>query len=237
MKPRRVLFVCHGNICRSPMAEYVLRDMVQTLGREGEFVIDSAATSCEELGNPVYPPARRSLSEYGIDCSGKTARRVTARDYERFDLLIGMDEENMRELRRRFSPDREGKLHLLLDFTDRRGEDISDPWYTRDFRRCMEDIRLGCLGLLDTLLGTEVVLDLSGCTSREELYAVLRREMLWEPYYGENADAVYDILTGLPHRGRSFRLIMPADGSSEAGLCARKVGRAFAAAGCLAEEA
>lgn len=112
----KILFLCHGNICRSPMAEFVLKDMVKRAGIAEDFEIASAATSSEELGNPVYPPARRKLAEHGIDCAGKTARRIRERDYEDYDLLIGMDEANMRNMVRCFGGDPEGKLHMLLDF-------------------------------------------------------------------------------------------------------------------------
>lgn len=219
----KVLFICHGNICRSPTAEFILRDMVKKLGREDGFYIASAATSAEELGNGVYPPARRLLAAHGIDCSGKTARQIVREDYERFDLIIGMDAENMRSLRRMYAPDRAGKLSLLLDHAGRHGEDIYDPWYSRDFQRSWDDIWSGCLGLLDELLGSEVVLDFSTCETRDELYAVLRREMLWQEDYGENLDALWDILTGLPHRGRSFSFILPRDAGSEAGVYARRI--------------
>ena len=144
----KILFVCHGNICRSPMAEFVMKDMVRRAGLDGEFQIASAATSSEELGNPVYPPARRKLWEHGIRCDGKTARRIRAADYEDYDLLIGMDEANMRNMARCFGGDPEGKLRLLLDFTDK-PTDIADPWYTGDFETTYRDISLGCTAFLD----------------------------------------------------------------------------------------
>ncbi len=223
----RILFVCHGNICRSPMAEFTLRDMVKKLGREEAFVIDSAAATHEEIGNGVYPPVRSLLESHGIDCGGKTARLMKRADYDNFDLLIGMDEENMRDLRRKYGPDSAGKLRMLLDFTPRKGEDICDPWYTRDFQRSWDDIYLGCLGLLDELLGGDVTLDFSGCETRKDLYAVLRREMLWQDFYGENLDALWDILTGLPHRGSSFSFVMPENADSEAGVYARRICAVF----------
>ena len=113
----KILFVCHGNICRSPMAEFVMKDLVRQAGLEGQFQIASAATSTEELGNPVYPPARRKLWEHGIRCEGKRARQMTAGDYKEYDLLIGMDEANLRNMRRICGGDPQGKLHLLLDYT------------------------------------------------------------------------------------------------------------------------
>lgn len=143
----RVLFICHGNICRSPMAEFVLKDLVQRSGLEGQFHIESAATSTEETGNPVYPPARRKLAEHGIDCAGKRARQLTRGDYDRFDLLIGMDRANLRNMQRICGGDPEGKLRLLLDYTDRPG-DVADPWYTGDFEATWRDVLDGCRALL-----------------------------------------------------------------------------------------
>ena len=147
----RVLFVCHGNICRSPMAEFVLRDMAERAGYAGELEIASAATSTEELGNPVYPPARRILREHGIDCSGKTARQITKNDYNRYDLIIGMDGANMRNMLRAFGGDPDGKLSTLLDYAGRPGESVADPWYTDDFDATWRDVRDGCAGLLNIL--------------------------------------------------------------------------------------
>ena len=115
----RILFVCHGNICRSPMAEFVMKDLVKKAGLESEFLIESAATSTEEIGNPVYPPARRKLAEHGIDCAGKTARQLTRADYDQYDLLIGMDRANLRNMRRICGGDPDGKIHLLMEFAGR----------------------------------------------------------------------------------------------------------------------
>ncbi len=143
----KILFICHGNICRSPMAEFVMKDMVKKAGRERDFYIESAATSTEEIGNPVYPPARKILSEHGISCAGKTARQLRRSDYDNFDLIIGMDEANLRNMRRSFGGDPEGKLCLLMDFTDR-PSDVADPWYTRDFEATWQDVYEGCRGLL-----------------------------------------------------------------------------------------
>ena len=146
----KILFVCHGNICRSPMAEFVMKDMVRKAGLENQFHIASAATSGEELGNPVYPPARHKLAEHGIDCSGKTARRLRKSDYTQYDLLIGMDQANLRNMHRMCGGDPEGKLHLLLDFTNRPGN-VADPWYTGDFEATWRDVEQGCQGLLQEL--------------------------------------------------------------------------------------
>lgn len=147
----KILFVCLGNICRSPMAEFIMKDFVKKAGLEGQFQIDSAATSTEELGNPVYPPARRKLAEHGIDCSGKTARQITRRDYDRYDYIIGMDNANIRSIRRICGGDSDGKIRRLLDFTDKPGE-VSDPWYTGDFDTAWNDIESGCHGLFDKIV-------------------------------------------------------------------------------------
>lgn len=142
-----ILFVCHGNICRSPMAEFAMKDLVRRAGLEDRYRIESAATTAEELGNPVYPPARRVLASHGISCAGKTARRLTRADYDRFDLLVGMDAENLRDMRRLFDGDPQGKVRLLLSFAGSAG-DIDDPWYTRDFDAAWRDVLDGCEGLL-----------------------------------------------------------------------------------------
>lgn len=146
----KILFVCLGNICRSPMAEFVMKDMVRKAGREGEFEIASAATSGGEVGNPVYPPARAKLKALGIDCAGKRARRMKAEDYARYDLLIGMDRGNLRNMRAICGGDPEGKMHMLRDYTKRPG-DVADPWYTGDFETAYRDIAEGCRALLEGL--------------------------------------------------------------------------------------
>ncbi len=146
----RICFVCHGNICRSPMAEFVMKDLVEKAGLSGRFYIESAATSTEEIGNPVYPPARRKLAEHGISCAGKTARQLTRRDYGRFDLLIGMDRANLRNMERICGGDPEGRIHALLEYAGRPGE-VADPWYTDDFDAAWRDVYDGCRGLLDSL--------------------------------------------------------------------------------------
>ena len=147
---KKLLFVCHGNICRSPMAEFVMRDLVERAGLGDRFEIASAATSGEEIGNPVYPPARRKLAEHGIGCDGKTARRLVQEDGRRYDLLIGMDRANFRDMRRICGPEAGEKLRLLLDDTDRPG-DVADPWYTGDFEATWRDVLAGCRGLLERL--------------------------------------------------------------------------------------
>ena len=143
----KILFVCHGNICRSPMAEFVMKDLVKKAGLETEFHMESAATSTEEIGNPVYPPARRKLAEHGIRCAGKTSRQLTGADYSQYDFLIGMDRANIRNMNRICGGDPEGKIHLLMDYTDRPG-DVADPWYTNDFETTWQDVLLGCMELL-----------------------------------------------------------------------------------------
>ena len=146
----RILFVCHGNICRSPMAEFVMKDLVSKAGLDDQFLIESAATSTEELGNAVYPPARRKLAEHGISCQGKTARQMTRSDYQRYDLLIGMDTWNIRNMERISGGDPDGKIHQLMDYTRRPG-DVADPWYTGDFEATWRDVLEGCTALLDII--------------------------------------------------------------------------------------
>ena len=147
---KRILFVCHGNICRSPMAEFVMKDLVLKSGRSGEFFIESAATSTEELGNPVYPPARRVLAAHGIDCTGKYARQLTPADYDRFDHIICMDNANIRNAKRILGDDPDGKITRLLDHTGRPGE-VADPWYSGDFTATWNDVISGCNALLEIL--------------------------------------------------------------------------------------
>ena len=147
----KILFVCHGNICRSPMAEFVMKRLARDRGMGRDLEIASAATSREEIGNPVYPPARRKLAEHGISCSGKTAVQITAADYERYDYIILMDSNNRRNLRRIIPDDPDGKVHMLTDFTDR-PRDVADPWYTGDFERTWQDINEGCSALMEHIL-------------------------------------------------------------------------------------
>ncbi|MBQ1251112.1 MAG: low molecular weight phosphotyrosine protein phosphatase [Clostridia bacterium] len=146
----KILFVCLGNICRSPMAEFYMKDLVRREGCADRFEIASAATSNEERGNPVYPPARRKLMEHGIDPSGKTARQMTRADYEHYDLLICMDASNLRNMERICGGDPDGKMKMLLDYTDRPGS-VADPWYTGDFEATWRDVEAGCTGLFRAL--------------------------------------------------------------------------------------
>ena len=146
----KILFVCHGNICRSPMAEFIMKDLVEKAGKSGKYEIASAATSTEEIGNSVYPPARQKLAEHGISCKGKTARQITRADYSYYDLIIGMDTYNMRNMLRCFGGDKEGKVHKLMDFTSRKG-DVADPWYTGNFDATWRDCLEGCTELLKRL--------------------------------------------------------------------------------------
>lgn len=147
----KILFICHGNICRSPMAEFLLKDIVNKRGLEDAFEIASAATSREEIGNPVHYGTRTKLAQFGISVAGKHAVQVTKRDYEHYDLLLVMDSNNIRNLRRVIGEDTQNKVHLLLDYTERKGESIADPWYTGDFDVTYDDIMEGLAGLLEQL--------------------------------------------------------------------------------------
>ena len=147
IKMIKVLFVCHGNICRSPMAEFVLKDMVKRAGLEKDFEIKSAATSTEEIGNSVYPPAKAKLAEHGISCKGKTAVQMTKQDYEYYDYIIAMDKYNLRNMKKLIGNDEKKKVSLMMDYTDR-GGDVADPWYTGDFETTWNDICEGCKGFL-----------------------------------------------------------------------------------------
>ncbi len=157
----KILFVCHGNICRSPMAEFVLKDLVRQRRLGDQFYIESAATTGEEIwggrGNPVYTLARKKLAEHGIGvpgndlgCEAKRAQLLRRADYDRYDFLIGMDSENLHDMHRICGGDPECKISLLLDYTDH-PRDVSDPWYTRDFEMTWQDILAGCNGLLKYL--------------------------------------------------------------------------------------
>lgn len=146
----KIMFVCHGNICRSPMGEFILKDLLQKNGLEGHTVA-SSAVSREEIGNPVYPPARRELARHGISCEGKTAVQLTRSDYDRYDLFLVMDQSNLLHICRIFPEDPGHKIHRLLEFAGRPQEDVDDPWYTRNFSKAYDDILAGCQGLLEVM--------------------------------------------------------------------------------------
>ncbi len=146
---KKILFVCLGNICRSPMAEFVMRDMVEKAGAGGGFLIASAATSAEETGNPVHHGTRKKLAEHGISTSGKYAVQLKRDDYGKYDLIIGMDDYNIRSMLRLFGGDPSGKVKKLLDFAG--GGNIADPWYTGNFDETYDDVVRGCSALLDSL--------------------------------------------------------------------------------------
>lgn len=147
----KILFVCHGNICRSPMAEFVMKDLVKKAGMEKQFEIASAATSREELGNPVYPPARRELAKHGLSCSGKYARQMTAADYDRYDYIPIMDRNNERNIMRIIGSDPQGKVRRLMAYAGS-SRDVADPWYTGDFEATWDDVNEGCKALLEHIL-------------------------------------------------------------------------------------
>ena len=151
---KRVMFVCHGNICRSPMAEFIFKAMLQQSGLREEFIVSSSATSTEEIwngiGNPVYPPAKRELTKHGLSCEGKRAVQLKASDYDKYDYFIGMDSANIRNMNIILKGDCEKKIYKLMDFTPQKG-DVADPWYTGDFTTTYNDITLGCRCFLDYL--------------------------------------------------------------------------------------
>lgn len=147
----KVLFICHGNICRSTMSEYVMKYLTDQAGVASEFYIDSAATSREEIGNGVHHGTRQKLKEVGIPCGNHRARQLTRRDYEEFDYIIGMDAWNIRNIMRIIGSDPEKKVSMLLDYTDRPGTEIADPWYTGNFDATYDDVLEGCTGLLEHL--------------------------------------------------------------------------------------
>ena len=152
------MFVCHGNICRSPMAEFILKDLAKKQGVADRFVIAPSATSTEEIwngvGNPVYPPAKAELAKHGISCGGKRAVQLKKSDYDQYDLFVGMDSANIRNMLRIFGGDPDGKVRKLMDFTDR-GGDVADPWYSRRFDVAYRDILEGCTALLKAVTTDE----------------------------------------------------------------------------------
>ena len=148
----RILFICHGNICRSAAAEMVLTELARKRGMAEQFQIASAATSREEIGNDVYPPMKKALSAAGIPCLPHAARQVTRSEYSQWDYIIGMDDENMWNLRRLFENDPERKLSMLLDWAGMPGREIDDPWYTRDFTGVLKQIQQGCEGLMKEII-------------------------------------------------------------------------------------
>ena len=148
----KILFICHGNICRSTMAEFVMKHLVKQKHVDSQFYINSAATSREEIGNPVHYGTKRKLSQKGIPCGQHYAVQVTKSDYDKYDYLIVMDGHNVRNLMRIIGDDPGNKVYKLLDFTERKGQDIADPWYTGNFDETFEDVMEGCQGLLNSIL-------------------------------------------------------------------------------------
>lgn len=146
----RILFICLGNICRSPMAEFVMKDLVEKAGIAEKFEIASAATSAEEVGNPVYPPARQKLADHAISCAGKTARQMTRQDYDTYDYLVAMDQSNLRDMARFVGNDPLHKVSLLMSYTST-PHDVADPWFTGNFEDTWRDVLAGCTALLERL--------------------------------------------------------------------------------------
>lgn len=157
----RIMFVCHGNICRSPMAEFVFRDMVRRGGLSDRVAVASSATSTEEIwrgiGNPVYPPAKEELARHGLTCEGKRATQLTKQDYDKYDLLIGMDAANIRNMHRMLGGDPQNKIYKLMSFTPQGDRDVADPWYTGRFDVTYRDVEVGCRGLLESKLLGELL--------------------------------------------------------------------------------
>ena len=151
----KILFVCYGNICRSPMAEFVFKKMLVDRNVTG-IEVCSRATSSEELGNPVYPPAKREMQKHGISCEGKYAQQLLSSDYQKYDLFVIMDENNARNIKRIFPSDSEGKIKKLMEYTQR-GGNVVDPWYSGDFATCYRDIYDGCTALLESLASNNLI--------------------------------------------------------------------------------
>ena len=147
----RILFICLGNICRSPMAEFVMKDLVEKAGIAEKFEIASAATSAEEVGNPVYPPARQKLADHAISCVGKTARQMTRQDYDTYDYLVAMDRSNLRDMARFVGNDPLHKVSLLMSYTST-PHDVADPWFTGNFEDTWRDVLAGCTALLEIIV-------------------------------------------------------------------------------------
>lgn len=145
---KKIVFVCHGNICRSPMAEYIMKDLVRKAGRDSEFRITSAAVTTEELGNDIYPPAKRKLTEHGVSFGIHSAHKITDSEASDNDLIIVMDTSNLRRIENILSPENYKKVHLMLEYSNRPGESVADPWYTGDFEITYKDLIESCTGLL-----------------------------------------------------------------------------------------
>ncbi len=157
---KRIMFVCHGNICRSPMAEFIFKSLMEQKGMAEQFTVASCATSTEEIwhgvGNPVYPPAKEELARHGISCDGKRAVQLRCTDYDKYDLFVGMDSANIRNMHRILSGDPQGKIRKLMDYTAR-GGDVADPWYSDRFDIAYRDILEGCTAMLHQLIKEETV--------------------------------------------------------------------------------
>lgn len=156
----KIMFVCHGNICRSPMAEFIFKDLAEKQGIADRFVVSSSATSTEEIwngiGNPVYPPAKAELAKHGLSCNGKRAVQLEKNDYDKYDLFVGMDSANIRNMLRIFGSDPDGKVRKLMDYTDR-GGDVADPWYSYRFDVAYRDILEGCTALLEAVIKMDLI--------------------------------------------------------------------------------
>lgn len=148
---KNIMFVCHGNICRSPMAEFVFKDLLEKRHLEDQFSVVSSATSREEIGHPVHPGTRKILSQHGISCEGKSSLQFMKKDYDHYDMIVCMDDYNIKNLLRIIGEDKQGKISKLMDFTEQ-PKDIEDPWYSGDFDETYADVKKGCEALLDYLL-------------------------------------------------------------------------------------